>query len=86
VFTAAMGIAVCLNEIVYHSGLFPNGGYFDMFYISQHHKTALAVYSVVQENVPYPWCLLIYFAAVTLGSYLILYTAILIKKIRERKD
>ncbi|MBE6665942.1 MAG: hypothetical protein E7603_06975 [Ruminococcaceae bacterium] len=78
VFACAMGIAMILNEITYKCGLEET---FNMFYISPHHPPHLPVYSSVQAVVPFPFCTIIYFAAFSFVAYLILLTAIGIRKI-----
>ncbi len=74
VFAAAVGVAMVLNEIAYVTGLVENH-YFNMFYISPHCDPHLPVYSVVQQHVAYPWCLIIYVVAFSLAAYLILLAA-----------
>ena len=88
VFTAALLIAVVLNEIAYYSGLLETDT-FNMFFVSRHCEPSLPVYSLVQEAVPYPWCLFLYIWGFTTASYLMLVIAMGIRKlsraIRGRK-
>ena len=60
-----------------------------MFFISPHCEPYLPVYSLVQEAIPFPWCLVLYVAAFTLASYLILLAAMGIQRLsvmgRNRK-
>lgn len=79
VFAAAVAIAVVMNEIAYYSGLLETDG-FNMFYISRHQPPHLPVYSMVQEAVAYPWCLILYIAGFTLAAYLILLIAMVTKR------
>ena len=74
VFAAGVGIAVILNEIAYYSGLLETDT-FNMFFVSPHCEPHLPVYSLVQQVVPFPWCLIIYIAAFTLAAGVILYLA-----------
>ncbi len=69
VFASAVGLASVFNEIAYYSGLLERES-FNMFYISPHQDPHLPVYSVVQEYVPFPWCLIIYILVFTLAAYL----------------
>ena len=79
VFVAAVAVAVVLNEIAYYSGLLETDG-FNMFYISRHQEPHLPVYSLVQEAVAYPWCLILYVAGFSLAAYLILLIAMATKR------
>ena len=71
VFGVAIGIAIVLNEIAYYSGLLETDT-FNMFYISQHCDPHLPVYSLVQQVVPYPWCLILYIIGFTLAAGVVL--------------
>lgn len=84
VFAIAVSIAAILNEIAHFSGLLKSET-FNMFFISRHCAPSLPVYSLVQATVPFPFCLVIYVGAFSLAAYIILLTAILIKKIASRK-
>lgn len=85
VFMVAVLTAVILNEIAFQSGLL-NEHEFNMFFISPHCEPSLPVYSLVQNTVPYPWCLFIYVGAFTLASYLILLIAMGIKHLAKKKS
>ncbi len=80
VFASAMGIAMILNEAAYFLGI-TEAENFNMFYISPHEAPHLIVYSSVQEVLPFPFCTIVYFLAFSLAAYLILLTAICLKKI-----
>ncbi len=80
VFAAAMSVAMVLNEIAYFAGITEAEG-FNMFYISPHDKPHLILYSSIQEILPFPICIVIYFLAFSLAAYLILLTSIYLKKI-----
>lgn len=80
VFVIAVSIAVILNEIAYHTGLLETDT-FNMFYISPYCEPHLPVYSLVQETVAYPWCLVIYVVAFSLAAYLLLLVAMGIRKL-----
>ena len=71
VFAVAVFTAAILNEIAYYSGLLETET-FNMFFISPHCEPSLPVYSLVQQAVPFPFCLIVYIAAFTLAAYLIL--------------
>ncbi len=59
VFVCFVALAAILNEIAYQTGLLLTES-FNMFYISPHCDPHLPVYSLVQEIVPFPWCLVLY--------------------------
>ncbi len=79
VFLTCVIMAVIMNELAYYSGLLTTEE-FNMFFISRHCAPSLPVYSLVQQVLPYPWCLLIYIAAFTIAAGLILLSASLIRK------
>ena len=79
VFAVTAMIAVILNELAYYTGLLETDT-FNMFFISRHCEPSLPVYSMVQQTVAYPWCLIIYIAGFSLAAYLILLSAIGINK------
>ncbi len=88
VFAVCILLACIMNEVAYFSGLLETET-FNMFYISPHCEPSLPVYSLVQQVVPFPWCLLIYITAFSVASYLILLIAMLINRIsckKERKE
>ncbi len=86
VFAPAVGLAVIFNELAHYTG-FTGGETFNMFFVSPHEAPSLPVYSIVQQYVPYPWCLIIYIAAFTLASYLVLLIAMaVIKTVNKIKD
>ena len=68
-----------MNEIAYYTGLLETDE-FNMFFISPHCTPSLPVYSIVQEIVPYPWCLIIYIAAFTLAAYFVLLVSMGVRK------
>ncbi|MBO5214227.1 MAG: YwaF family protein [Clostridia bacterium] len=71
VFSAAVLMAMGMNELAHWTD-FAGGETFNMFFISPYEDPSLPVYSIVQQYVPYPWCLIIYIAAFSLAAYLIL--------------
>jgi hypothetical protein len=89
VFCCAVLIAVVLNEIAYRTGLLTTDT-FNMFFISPYCDPHLPVYSIVQEHVAFPWCLIIYIAAFSLAAYLMLLIAMgvkaLVKKLTCERD
>ncbi|MBR5523702.1 MAG: YwaF family protein [Clostridia bacterium] len=80
VFCVAIAIAMILNEVAYRTGLLETET-FNMFFISPYCDPSLPVYSIVQQHVAYPWCLIIYIAAFTLAAYLMVLMAIGIKRL-----
>ena len=85
IFLVSVLTAVILNEIAFQSGLL-NDHEFNMFFISPHCEPSLPIYSLVQNAVPYPWCLIIYVSAFTLAAYLILLVAMGIKYLVKKKS
>ncbi len=83
VFAAALVGAIILNEVGFVSGLCEDY-FFNMFYVSPHEDPHLPVYSLVQQVVPYPFCLFIYIAGFTLAAYLMLLIAMGIKALLRR--
>ena len=79
VFVVAVLVAMTMNEIAYYTGLLETDE-FNMFFISRHCAPSLPVYSIVQEVLPYPWCLIIYVVAFTLAAYLILLISMAVRK------
>ena len=82
VFAVCVGLASVMNEIAYFSGLLESET-FNMFFISPHCEGTLPVYSLVQQAVPFPFCLIIYIAIFSLAAYVILLAAKGIKKLSE---
>ena len=79
VFAVCVFLAVGMNEIAHDTGLTET---FNMFYISPHCEPSLLVYSSVQEIIPFPFCLLVYFLAFSLASIIIL----LVPLIKNRRN
>lgn len=84
VFAVTVMVAMILNEVAYRTGLLETDT-FNMFYISPYCDPHLPVYSIVQEMVAYPWCLIIYIAGFTAAAYLLLLLAIGIRKVVSGK-
>lgn len=84
VFLSGLGIGVLLNEIAYRSGLLEHET-FNMFFVSPHCEPSLAVYSLVQEAVAYPWCLFFYIGGFTLAAYLVVLAARLLLRLKKTK-
>ena len=74
-----------MNEIAYVSGLLEKHT-FNMFLISPHCEPSLPVYSIVQNNVAYPWCLIFYVGAFTAASFVIIGIGMLIKKMATKQS
>ena len=73
-FCGAVAIAVILNEVAFRTGLLETDG-FNMFFISPHQDPHLPVYSLVQQYVSFPWCLLLYVLGFTAAAGLMLVAA-----------
>ena len=84
VFAVTVGMAMIMNEVAYRSGLLETDN-FNMFYISPYCDPHLPVYSWVQVNVPYPFCLIIYIAGFTLAGYLMLLISMGIAKLFKKQ-
>lgn len=85
VFLVSVLTAVILNEIAFQLGLLEEHE-FNMFFISPHCEPSLPVYSLIQNFVSYPWCLIIYVSAFTLAAYLILLVAMGITYLVKKKS
>lgn len=77
VFLCCVGIAMILNEVAYLSGILENHT-FNMFFISPHCEPSLAVYSTVQQLLPYPLCLIVYVLGFTAAATAMLLIAMAI--------
>lgn len=79
VFAGFIAVAIFLNELTWRLDL-TGGETFNMFFISPHWEGTLPVYSMVQQVVPYPWCLVIYISAFTAAAYIMLLLGMLANK------
>ncbi len=84
VFTAAVAIAVLLNELMWYSGILGDET-FNMFFVSRHFPGTLPVYSLVQQVVPYPWCLVLYIAGFTAAACLMMLGAMSVYRLTRKK-
>lgn len=84
VFCAAIGVAITLNEIAHATGM-TGGETFNMFFVSPHEDPSLPLYSIVQQYVPYPFCLIIYIGIFSLAAYLILLISMGLKRLFRKK-
>ena len=84
VFSTAVGIAMILNEVAVATKIIGDQT-FNMFFINPHFPPSLPVYSIVQEYVPFPFCVIIYILAFSLASYVILLLAMAIGKIVSKE-
>ena len=82
-FLIFVSIALIMNITIYNSGIL-NGKTFNMFYISPYFTSALPIFDIIQENVPYIIFLLIYIIALTWGGILIYGISKLIKYIVKK--
>lgn len=80
VFAVCLCMAVVMNEIAHTAGLLERES-FNMFYVSPYCEPSLPVYSLVQEVVAYPWCLVIYIFGFTTAAYIVLLAAMGIGKL-----
>ena len=72
-----------IDKVVMHYAK-PDVG-FNMFYISPYCDPHLPVYSIVQQYVPFPFCLFIYIAGFSAAAGIILFAVNRIQKLASRK-
>ena len=84
IFAVTVAIAVVLNEIAHATGLL-EAETFNMFFVSPYCDPHLPVYSIVQEYVAFPWCLIIYIVGFSIAAYLMLLIAMGIKAMVAKK-
>ena len=84
VFAICVALAVIMNELAHRTGLLERET-FDMFFISPYGTPSLPVYSLVQNVVPFPWCLMIYIVAFSLAAYIMLLIAMAVKQLEKKK-
>lgn len=84
VFAVCVLLAATMNEIAYRTGLLERET-FDMFFISPYGKPSLPVYSLVQQAVPFPFCLILYILGFTAAAYLMLLMAMGVKAVTRKK-
>lgn len=80
VFAVAVVIAVIANEIAHATGLLEHET-FNMFFVSPYCDPHLPVYSIVQQHVAFPWCLILYILGFSVAAYLMLLIAMGVKAI-----
>ncbi len=80
VFILGVISATIGNELAYYTGLLETET-FNMFFISRHCEPSLPVYSIVQAYVPYPFCLILYVAGFTAAAYIVLLSAMGVRKL-----
>ena len=83
VFAVIIISAIAMNETAHITGLLERES-FNMLYISPYCEPSLPVYSLVQQVVPYPFCLIIYIASFSLAAYIMLLIAIGINSIYNK--
>ena len=83
VFAVIIISAIAMNETAHITGLLERES-FNMLYISPYCEPSLPVYSLVQQVVPYPFCLIIYIASFSLAAYIMLLIAIGINSINNK--
>lgn len=84
VFAVMIAVAMTMNELAYRTGLLETDE-FNMFFISPYCEPSLPVYSLVQELLPFPVCLMVYIGAFTLAAWLILLAAMGLSRRTTRK-
>lgn len=84
VFATCVGLAAMMNEVAHATGLLERET-FNMFFVSPYCAPSLPVYSLVQNAIPFPWCLVVYILAFTLASAIILLIAMGIFGVSARK-
>lgn len=85
IFTILVLMAAVMNEVAFQAGLLETED-FNMFFISPHSAPFLPIYSLVQNVVPFPYCLVIYIAGFTAAAALILLIAKGIAILNSRKE
>lgn len=83
VFLSCVGIAMVLNEVAYFSGILEEHT-FNMFFISPHCEPSLAVYSLVQQVLPFPLCLIVYILGFTAAASIMLLLAMGIRSLAKK--
>lgn len=83
VFLSCVGIAAVLNEVAYFTGILEEHT-FNMFFISPHCAPSLAVYSTVQEILPFPLCLIVYVLGFTAAAFVVLLLAMGIARLLQK--
>lgn len=84
VFVGCVLIAMGLNEIAHLTGLLESHT-FNMFFISPYCAPSLAVYSLVQQALPYPLCLVVYVLGFTAAAFVMLMLAVGLRRLRIRR-
>ena len=84
VFLVMVLSAAIMNEVAYRTGLLESHT-FNMFFISPHCEPSLPVYSLVQNMVPFPWCLVIYALGFTAAAGIVLAAAAGIRRLAKGK-
>ena len=84
IFVVCVLLAATMNEIAFRTGLLERET-FDMFFISPYGTPSLPVYSLVQQVVPFPLCLILYILGFTDAGYLMLLIAMAIKTLSKKK-
>ena len=79
VFVVAVLMASVMNEAAHLSGLLEHET-FNMFYISPYCEPHLPVYSLVQQKMAYPWCLIVYVIGFTLAAFIMLLVGMGLKR------
>jgi len=83
VFAVNVTLAVIMNEIAYLTGLLETET-FNMFFVSPHCDPHLPVYSLVQQVVPFPFCLILYILGFTAAGYILLLAGMGVAKLARK--
>jgi hypothetical protein len=83
VFAVNVTLAVVMNEIAFRTGLLERET-FNMFFVSPHCDPHLPVYSLVQQVVPFPFCLILYILGFTAAGYILLLAGMGISKLSKK--
>ena len=84
VFLCNVTLAAIMNRVAYLAGI-TQAEDFNMFFISPYEAPHLPVYSLVQEKLAYPWCLVLYVLGFTLAAFLMLAIGMAIAKVKKPK-
>ena len=85
VFAVTVAMAAIMNEVAYQAGLLERET-FNMFFISPYCDPSLPVYSLVQQFVPFPWCLVLYILGFTAAAYLVLLVAMAVSALLKKRQ
>ena len=84
VFLVFVFLAELLNILVYKSGILKDET-FNMFYISPYFTSALPLFNILQEKLPFILCIITYLLTIFLGGLIVWSIVKLIFKLKDKK-